>query len=583
MIKKLYKWDDFIEESTETISEIIYIYSEEFKKRLNEIDSPISKFLLQSEDNESIKDNISYIDITIDKIDMVSFIQLNRVLRDYKSDLEYYKNNLENFIRLTRYKNHQVWKNSRRTQMTIGRFVNRVYQKSGKNPNPKELESFVNDWKTIGEISRSGFDMMELVTGEKIRHWYNSENYSSGRGQLGASCMRYEECQPYLDIYVENPEVCKLLIKKSSDPTKIVGRALIWTLTDGQIYMDRVYTNNDWEINYFETYYRKIGGKLFSWQDVSSKSIQLKRCSHEYYPYMDTFKYLDTNNCKLHAEEVSKNGVYILEDTDGGFIEVDLVWSEIYGEWINSDAAVSLYNFEWDSGQVIYSRDAVYINSRRYYVPRDESVLCEIKGIQIVAKDSVKIIINSSGEYDFIEGDCPTLTEIKFGDKMVKTSLIVIKRSIGGDWIFRDVAETNGEVVEWDKFYKRVLGYNGFDLQKKWKKFGGGLSHMNYLVDDRNVVDFVKLFTIIITRLRVANNRETYIQFKGDLEQLLSLGRYNDNNLKYLVSNSPYQHMTPQLRLVVILSDYLFGDDLDMIQTFRWAVRESGINIGMVI
>lgn len=29
---------------------------------------------------------------------------------------------------------------------------------------------------------------------------------------LGKSCMSHKECQSFLDIYVENPEVCQMLI-----------------------------------------------------------------------------------------------------------------------------------------------------------------------------------------------------------------------------------------------------------------------------------------------------------------------------------------------------------------------------------
>ena len=86
------------------------------------------------------------------------------------------------------------------------------------------------------------FKDFKIVKDEDIRKYYLYESYESDNHTLGGSCMRYEKCQKYLDIYVKNPEVCQLLILKSDDDKdKIKGRALIWKLTNGEYYMDRIY------------------------------------------------------------------------------------------------------------------------------------------------------------------------------------------------------------------------------------------------------------------------------------------------------------------------------------------------------
>jgi hypothetical protein len=44
--------------------------------------------------------------------------------------------------------------------------------------------------------------------------------------EIGQSCMKYDRCQEYFDIYIENPDVCSLFFK---DPVEssIHGRALL--------------------------------------------------------------------------------------------------------------------------------------------------------------------------------------------------------------------------------------------------------------------------------------------------------------------------------------------------------------------
>lgn len=78
---------------------------------------------------------------------------------------------------------------------------------------------------------------------------YSDEWHGHGgdyTGTLGAGCMRYDRCQPFLDIY-EDCEHCKILVMKDQSGG-IVARALLWQ--DVSVHrrvrtiniMDRVYT-----------------------------------------------------------------------------------------------------------------------------------------------------------------------------------------------------------------------------------------------------------------------------------------------------------------------------------------------------
>lgn len=124
-----------------------------------------------------------------------------------------------------------------RNNVKIGRFVNKLldvwfsvnkYSSGGyatkETFTPAVIEKFVNAYSAKVLFNQNIFDSFEVVSEEDIRYWYLEDNYAYKTGQLGQSCMRYEECQPYMDLYVENPEVCSLLILKFDN--KLLGRAI---------------------------------------------------------------------------------------------------------------------------------------------------------------------------------------------------------------------------------------------------------------------------------------------------------------------------------------------------------------------
>jgi hypothetical protein len=175
-----------------------------------------------------------------------------------------------------------------------------------------------------------------LVKGEDIRYWYYEEKYDGYGGSLNGSCMKHKKCQHYFGIYVENPEVCQLLILKSHVDDKIIGRALVWKLRDGDTFMDRIYTSNDSDVELFKKYAQEKGWMYKSWQDFNegtsivlpngevkhlTLNVDLKNSYFDSYPYMDTLKYLNTTHNTL-TNNAYNNFTNKLEDTNGGVCEV---------------------------------------------------------------------------------------------------------------------------------------------------------------------------------------------------------------------------------------------------------------------
>lgn len=354
-------------------------YSLKFRTILEKIksinDNEIADILLQSENNNMYQGKFTLIDIT-DKNDFISFIQTNRILRknpDLNSDWRE-QGILPNEISLG---SNDFWKTGR-TEMAIGRWTRKVFsdilQKSRSSMilDNNELEEFVNQYKATYDSLNNV--KLELVEGEKIRHWYSEKNYESRMGQLGNSCMKQPEKSNFFDIYVNNPDVCKLLILKSDDDdTKIKGRALIWKLDDGSYYQDRVYTNNESDRTLFENWAREKDMSRF-WNDSGlNMTVQLGDYKYDKYPYMDTFVVYNPDTKQLKNDEGlwPGQGYYLLQHTNGGFRNDEVVWSEYEQEYIDIEDAVLTVDDEW-----VPRIEAIYVESRdEWFSPYDDNVV----------------------------------------------------------------------------------------------------------------------------------------------------------------------------------------------------------------
>ena len=226
--------------------------------------------------------------------------------------------------------NEKLLASGNRQEIKAGKGIKAILKSSGIDVTPKELEDFVNLFKSAIDKMNDKFSLFDVVDGDDISFWYDSDNYYSQDGQLGSSCMKGKP-DYYFEIYTQNPEVCSLIIlKHPDDETKITGRSLLWTLTDDRKFMDRVYSRNDSDILLFHQFAAEKGWHRKSDNDSSQDfdivapdgtidydmniKIDVKSGTYSGYPYMDTFKYLDTDSGTL---EPSDNDGFELEDTDG--------------------------------------------------------------------------------------------------------------------------------------------------------------------------------------------------------------------------------------------------------------------------
>jgi hypothetical protein len=237
---------------------------------------------------------------------------------------------------------------SGRNPIRIGRLVNSIMTAAKQPITPKQVEDFTNAYKSAWDMMNDAFMKFDVVSGYAVARWYDESSYESDDSTLGSSCMRYETCSEYFGIYADNSDVCKLVILYSDKGSSIIngkftsnyikGRALLWKTNQGDMFMDRIYTNYDSDVELFKQFAEKNGWWCKKTQNSSNHftaqkgssfkdptySVDLKWADHEYYPYVDTLSYLKLS--EIDSRDVSGilsndpdliNPQYELRDTEG--------------------------------------------------------------------------------------------------------------------------------------------------------------------------------------------------------------------------------------------------------------------------
>ena len=439
------------------VNESMIYYTKEFKDSLYKLSlkNKIAKDLIDVEYTD-VKPDMTFIGMS-DKEGYFSFTQIKKAVNSLKKSVEEFakthgiepdsmsriytsiEDGTTSQSDVNHLYNENPWslKDKARSDAKIAKLVNQIFPDKYTN---KEVEEFTNLFKKIGDNTSE----FVLVEGEDIRKWYNSDKYESDSGELGNSCMRYQKCGSYLDIYVENPEVCRLLILKSEDGESIKGRVIIWKITDIDIenveyYMDRIYAIDDATKLMFQQYADKQGWlkrlrssygdsrdfKLvdMEYEDIKA-TIQLKKWKFDYYPYMDTFKRLEkSDGILINDDDEDEQGYYIMTHTDGSYGDTSGKWSNWFDERIPESQAI--YSEPLDDW--IYNEDTVEVEvgSRRYigvypedyeeiiedcvtknWIHRDDSVYSEWYDSYFLSEDAISAITWIDGDADL--QDCRT-------------------------------------------------------------------------------------------------------------------------------------------------------------------------------
>ena len=369
------KYSEFLlEQQLQLISESIVYISPKLRKVLKSVHHPIAKSLLSSQEKE-IKDDITFLDYT-EQEGFVTFKTMKSMLTQIdtlsvddgmKSTLKKVEiNDPHSKLCADHLAEYQkdIYQKSR-NPIKLGRLINAVLPDQFDST---QIAKFTDKFKAYqkGEVGK-----IKVVEGEEIAHWYKAENYLELKSSLGSSCMRSVNSK-FFGIYVDNPEVCKMVVILEEDEQgkeKLVARALLWKPSDiingkgieFEWFMDRQYATSDagveslrkWAAEKGYAYKTNNTHSLFSKvtfkeEDFScNMEVQLKKYVYYSYPYMDTFRRLDPDPFILYNdnnEDEEYAGCYILNSTSGGYEEVQEnttgYFSEWHDEYIDEDEAV---------------------------------------------------------------------------------------------------------------------------------------------------------------------------------------------------------------------------------------------------
>ena len=319
----------------ESINESMLYFSPRMRNQLKSTDHKIAKELLDAEGKNS-NTEATFIDIDPDEEGKVTFINMNHA-RQYLSypcqDLDKVPN-IDYSDRLWNY-NSSVYKGNRNS-IKIGKLINKILT---NKYSPRDIEIFTNEFKSKSYTNK---EVISLVSGKDIEHWYDKENYLSEFGSLGNSCMSESWTKNFFKIYTENPESCSMLIMTIGD--KLVARALVWKIDtvkgrnrsyqipddikNIKYFMDRVYYAKDYQevklINYAKengwAYNRGHSGVRYNGSDWDlDLTVKIKPGDYQPYPYLDTFCRYDAKKGILYNDNDREKIGHILRSTEGSY------------------------------------------------------------------------------------------------------------------------------------------------------------------------------------------------------------------------------------------------------------------------
>lgn len=255
-----------------------------------------------------------------------------------------------------------------------------------------------------------------VVNGEFIKLYYDGNYHSNlASGNLSGSCMAFKDLE-FFDIYSTNHDVCNMIVALDGE-RKLAGRALLWKTDNHGYCMDTIYAAESIRPLFIEfaikngfrykaqqschhSSFDMLDGKRINDTCVS---VTLKYSSFDYYPYVDTLYYLQSN--KLTNYEPDTDYEYYSLRSTGGDSELCEPDDRVYDDWDDRDID------ECDSVYLDYNRPDGY--RWRGNTHQDNTIYCQYGGYRILEEDSVYV----DGDY-YLRG-CDAIIYDDFNDAWI--------------------------------------------------------------------------------------------------------------------------------------------------------------------
>lgn len=385
-------FNDYILKELDTT---FFILSDRLFDILMEINHPISSNL-RKDAGENPQKNVTLIDMIEYEQDKWSFVNSNKA-NQYIEEIGKNPEKIQSV-----YTNKKEINNKFSSNAKIGRIINKIYPIKYK---PNDIETFINEYK---KILTKDFDLIDIVQGGAIRHWYNCNHYNDDDvhvSELHNSCMSSEIKNHFTDLYTINSDnISMVILYSDDDKEKIDARAILWKPDKingednikGDLFMDRIYYNKQEHKNILQKYaeknnwyYKKTNNSVVSSkiynpytkkeEQIIFEIVELKIPEHRKFPYVDTIAVYNPKTNTLSNNENQKN-IGILSSTMG-YLE-NLIWLGDKNKFYHENEIVeAVYN---DNGyiKVVLHDEAEYLpRYNKYYTKEylDNSEIVEVQ------------------------------------------------------------------------------------------------------------------------------------------------------------------------------------------------------------
>lgn len=307
-----------------------------------------------------------------------------------------------------------------------------------------QYEDFSNRIKAYigmhGDENGEGKYAVEIIKGEEIRQAYSVRNYTkifNENNNMFSSCMRGDEHQKFLELYVMNPDAISMIVMKDHDGG-IIGRALLWNYKNKK-FMDRIY-GTDAIIKTFQVYAESNGFYFKSKQSNDSGfdspsnpgaiRIPLSIENITYYPYLDTLMYYNLKEKYITNVQPSGASYLKLRNTNGGAeSHCTNGWRDDFtGDEYGNEVISVMLSYRRNNGQRVQGRS---LQSNVVQLP---------DGLNVLRTDTLQCFISKeyflrdNSNYHFVESEgnwfhSRYLTIDEYGDY---TLTEVVKKHIKG-------------------------------------------------------------------------------------------------------------------------------------------------------
>jgi hypothetical protein len=289
----------------------------------------------------------------------------------------------------------EVWNFKKRYHTSIGKIVRRLFADKYSD---REVTAFAEAYASLITVSNPLYDF-QIIEGEDIKDAYHENNYYQHSGTLGNSCMRYQNCRNYFQIYTKYPEKVKMAVLKRSN--KIAARSIMWNI-EGKFMFDRIYYSNDETHNLLKNTLIGAGYETL-FQSNRNFSLNIDLTGINQFPYVDTLCNYDPHRMLLTNQHL-RDEYWQFRSTGGCFSRYNS--SErleccICGDEINEDD--STYITAGDhSDSYACSSCYIYCEADDSYVTIEDDTVETYNGETILTCRSLRL---NNGEYAHINDE----------------------------------------------------------------------------------------------------------------------------------------------------------------------------------